>query len=151
MVYVIQVCRQLSSRIRIELQFHPDPAARKLSVWHVPLLSVQWTTPDDGQRNCPNHVEFHFQNKIWEISASSWFYYKEICHNTRVTWTQFVTTHGSHERKLSQHTGHMNTIVSQHTGHMNAICHNTRVTWTQFVTTHGSHERKKKFTCVISS
>jgi hypothetical protein len=36
MVYVIQVCRQLSgssSRIRMELQFHPDTAgaARKLS------------------------------------------------------------------------------------------------------------------------
>jgi hypothetical protein len=33
MVYVIQVCRQLSSKIRMELQFHPDPAAaaRKLS------------------------------------------------------------------------------------------------------------------------
>jgi len=30
MVYVIQVCRQLSSRSRMELQFHPDPA-RKLS------------------------------------------------------------------------------------------------------------------------
>jgi hypothetical protein len=30
MVYVIQVCRQLSSRIKQELQFHPDPA-RKLS------------------------------------------------------------------------------------------------------------------------
>jgi hypothetical protein len=35
MVYVIQVCRQLSSSsgIRMEMQFHPDPvaAARKLS------------------------------------------------------------------------------------------------------------------------
>jgi hypothetical protein len=30
MVYVIQFCGQLSSRIRMELQFHPDPA-RKLS------------------------------------------------------------------------------------------------------------------------
>jgi len=29
-VYVIQVCRQLSSRTRMELQFHPGPA-RKLS------------------------------------------------------------------------------------------------------------------------
>ena len=29
----------------MELQFHPDPA-QKLS-------------PDDGQRNCPKHVEFH--------------------------------------------------------------------------------------------
>jgi hypothetical protein len=27
------------------------------------ILSVQWITPDDGQRNCPKHVEFHFQNK----------------------------------------------------------------------------------------
>ena len=30
MVYVIQVCRQLSSRTRMELQFHTGPA-RKLS------------------------------------------------------------------------------------------------------------------------
>jgi hypothetical protein len=30
MVYVIQVCRQISRRIRTELQFHPDPAALKL-------------------------------------------------------------------------------------------------------------------------
>jgi hypothetical protein len=37
MVYVIQVCRQLSSRTRTELQFHPD----------------------DGQANCLKHVEFH--------------------------------------------------------------------------------------------
>jgi len=30
MVYIIQVCRQLSSRTRMELQFHPG-SARKLS------------------------------------------------------------------------------------------------------------------------
>jgi hypothetical protein len=30
MVYIIPVCGQLVSRIRMELQFHPDPA-RKLS------------------------------------------------------------------------------------------------------------------------
>ena len=28
-------------------------------VWHIPLLCIQWKTPDDGQRNCPKHVEFH--------------------------------------------------------------------------------------------
>ena len=28
-------------------------------VWHIPLLNVQWITPDDGQRNCPKNVEFH--------------------------------------------------------------------------------------------
>jgi hypothetical protein len=69
MVYVIQVCRQLSSRIRMELQFHPDPEFhsdpdRKLSVWRIPLLSLQWITPDDGERNCPKHVEFHFKTNL---------------------------------------------------------------------------------------
>jgi len=28
-------------------------------VWQIPLLCVQWKTPDDGQRNYPKHVEFH--------------------------------------------------------------------------------------------
>jgi len=42
MVYVIQVCRQLSSRTRMELQFHPGPA-RKLptNLYDISLLSVQ--------------------------------------------------------------------------------------------------------------
>jgi hypothetical protein len=30
----------------------------EISVWHIPLLCVQWKTPDDVQRNCPKHVEF---------------------------------------------------------------------------------------------
>ena len=33
-------------------------------VWHIPLLSVQWKTPDDGQRNCPKRVEFYYENKF---------------------------------------------------------------------------------------
>ena len=33
-------------------------------VWHIPLLCVQWKTTDDGQRNCPKHVEFHSKNKF---------------------------------------------------------------------------------------
>jgi len=32
--------------------------------WHIPLLCVQWKTPDDGQKNRPKHVEFHFKNKF---------------------------------------------------------------------------------------
>jgi mRNA-degrading endonuclease HigB of HigAB toxin-antitoxin module len=63
-VYVIQVYRQLScSRIRM---FHPDPA-RELSVWHTTLLSAQWKTPDDGQRNCPKHVDFHSKMKFEKL------------------------------------------------------------------------------------
>jgi hypothetical protein len=26
--------------------------------------NVQWKTPDDGQRNCPKHVEFFDKNKF---------------------------------------------------------------------------------------
>ena len=33
-------------------------------VWRIPLLCVQWKTPDDGQRNCPKHVEFYSKNKF---------------------------------------------------------------------------------------
>jgi len=28
------------------------------------LLCVQWKTADDGQRNCPKHVEFYSKNKF---------------------------------------------------------------------------------------
>ena len=31
------------------------------------LLCVQWKTPDDGQRNCPKHVEFHSKNKFEKL------------------------------------------------------------------------------------
>jgi len=33
-------------------------------VWHIPLLCVQWKTPDAGQRNCLKHVEFYPKNKF---------------------------------------------------------------------------------------
>ena len=36
-------------------------------VWHIPLLCVQWKTPDDGQRNCPKHVEFNSKNKFEKL------------------------------------------------------------------------------------
>ena len=36
-------------------------------VWHIPLLCVRWKTPDDGQRNCPKHVEFYSKNKFEKL------------------------------------------------------------------------------------
>jgi len=38
----------------MELQFHPDYAWKWSS-----MPNVQQKTPDDGQRNCPKHVEFY--------------------------------------------------------------------------------------------
>jgi len=43
MVYIIQVC------------------------WHIPLLCVQWKTPDDGQRNRTKHVQFYSKNKFEKL------------------------------------------------------------------------------------
>jgi len=60
MVYVIQVCWQLA----------PDPArcpSVSKPVWHIPLLFVQWKTSNDGQSNCPKHVEFYSQNKFEKL------------------------------------------------------------------------------------
>jgi len=37
------------------------------AVRHIPLLCVQWKTPDDGQRNCPKHVEFYSKNKLQKL------------------------------------------------------------------------------------
>jgi len=46
--------------------FRPDPA-RTLSA-HITLLCLQWKkTPDDGQRNCPKHVEFYSKNKFEKL------------------------------------------------------------------------------------
>ena len=36
-------------------------------VWHTPLLCVQWKTPDDGQRNCPKHVQSYSKNKFEKL------------------------------------------------------------------------------------
>jgi len=31
------------------------------------LLCVQWKTPDDGQKNCPKHVEFYSKKKFEKL------------------------------------------------------------------------------------
>jgi len=65
MVYVIQVC------------------------WHIPLLCVQWKTPDDGQRNCPKHAEFHSKNKFEKLVHLVAFIITNLTLCT-VTWTSSI-------------------------------------------------------------
>jgi hypothetical protein len=57
---------QLSSRIRM---FHPDPARKPSAKLYdiYPLLCLRWKTSDDGQKNCPKHVEFHSKNKFEKL------------------------------------------------------------------------------------
>jgi len=46
--------------------------------------NVQWRTPDDGQRNCPKHVEFLDENKFGKISASVGFIKKKKVKNENI-------------------------------------------------------------------
>ena len=55
-------------------------------VWHIPLLCVQWKTSDDGQRNCPKHIEFYSKNKFEKLLHLVGF---------------IVRIHSRHQRKLS--------------------------------------------------
>ena len=48
----------------------------------MPVPNVQYLTPDDGQRNCPKHVEFRTRINL-EVSASVGLIVKK-----------FVTIHG---------------------------------------------------------
>ena len=36
-------------------------------VWYIPLLCILWKTPDDGQKNCPKHLEFYSKNKFEKL------------------------------------------------------------------------------------
>jgi hypothetical protein len=42
------------------------PSLFRSQVCHIPLLCVQWRTPDDGQRNCPKQVQFRSKIKTFE-------------------------------------------------------------------------------------
>jgi len=91
----MQFCKQLSSTFRIEMvlfccvRIKPVPswtclkAVIKLA-WHIPVPNVQWRTPDDGQRNCPKHVEFLDENKFGKISASVGFIKKKKVKNENI-------------------------------------------------------------------
>jgi len=61
-------------------------------VWHITLLCVQRKTRDDGQRNCPKHVECYSKTKLETFSASNWFYYKKLqrCYKMPVTFLQLA-------------------------------------------------------------
>jgi len=74
------------TRIRMELQFWSCSQAVSKPVWHIPLLCVQWKTPDDGQRNCPKHVEFHSKNKFEKSVHLVGFIIRNLTRCT-VTWT----------------------------------------------------------------
>ena len=58
MVYIIQVCSQLASWLLASCQ-------QRCMTYHCCVYSNK--TPDDGQRNCPKHVEFYSKNKFEKL------------------------------------------------------------------------------------
>jgi len=88
MVYVIQVCWQLASRIRTEVLSW----ACSHAVWHIPLLCLQWKTSDDGQRNSPKHVEFYSKNKLEKLVHLVGFIIR-IYHDARSPECQILQRH----------------------------------------------------------
>ena len=55
-------------------------------ICHTCLLCVQWKPPDDGERNCPKHVEFHSKNKFEKLVHLVGFIIRNLSRCT-VTWT----------------------------------------------------------------
>ena len=48
-------------------------------------------TPDDGQRNCPKHVEFHFKNRFEKLVHLVGFVIRKECRRVRLVKQSFIT------------------------------------------------------------
>jgi hypothetical protein len=70
----------------------PRSQAVSKSVWHIRLLCVQWKPPDDGQRNCPKHVEFYSKNKFEKLVNLVGFMVRNLT-RWKVTWTSNSRLH----------------------------------------------------------
>ena len=58
---------ELSETCRVLFKFCSQALSKP--VWHIPLLCVQW---NDGQRNCPKHVEFYSKSCSQAVSKPVW-------------------------------------------------------------------------------
>ena len=69
----------------MELQLHPDPAhklsANLYDIYHCCVFSEE--TPDDGQGNCPKHLEFHSKNKFKKIVHIVGFIIRKLHYDAR--------------------------------------------------------------------
>ena len=87
-------CKYLSDWSHLVKRVHPVSKP----VWHTPLLCVQWRT-DNGQRNCPKHVEFHSKNKSEKLvhpvgliirnKGNACFEWETDLYHIRCNWHKF--------------------------------------------------------------
>jgi len=68
-------------------------------LWHIPLLCVQWKTPDNGQKNCPKHVEFYSKNECEKLAHLVGFImriYNAARSPVRQIWFKSIWIHKHH-------------------------------------------------------
>ena len=86
-VSVALVIRRAKFRFANSLWAGANAPAHKLSanLYDIYHCCVQWKTPDDGQRNCPKHVQFHSKNKFEKFVHLVGFIIRNLSWCT-VTW-----------------------------------------------------------------
>ena len=102
MVYVIQVCWQLASRIRTSALILLASFMTYKYTIAVCTVKNSWWWTEELSETC----RVLFQKWNWEISASSWFYYKNLSRCT-VNWnlmcsllvTEFIDVRLLHRRR----------------------------------------------------
>ena len=94
-------------------------------VWHIPLLYVQCKTPDDGQRNCPKHVEYYSKNKFEKLVHLVGFSIR-IYHDSRSPERHYITMYG-----------HLNVTISRCTVTWTSLYHDARSPERHYITMHG--------------
>jgi len=78
MVYVVQVF----------LTAYKQTVRKTCMTYTIAVCMVK--TPDDGQRNCPKHVEFYSKNKFEKLVHLVGFI-RRMCHNA---WSSECQIHG---------------------------------------------------------
>ena len=120
MVYVIQVCRQLSRRTGN----WPSSKAVYKPLWHTPLLSVQWINSwwrtDELSETC----RVSWQNK-----------FVKLVHLVDFITEKFVRMHGHMSRStVTCHDARSHVTMHGHMSRSTVTCHDAR-----------SHERKNPY------
>jgi hypothetical protein len=68
----------------MELQFHPDPVHKLLAnlydIYHYCIYNEK--TTDNGQRNCPKHIEFYPKNKFEKLVHLLGFIIRKLTRST---------------------------------------------------------------------
>ena len=101
LVHLVGFIIRILSRCTVTLSWFCSQAVSK-TVWHIPLLCVQWKTPDDGQRNCPKHVEFYsLQKNKFEKLVHLVRFIVRILSRCTVTWTSNITLQFIRTRKFA--------------------------------------------------